>query len=282
MEITTLCAIVTTAVNTSSLFPAASLRVVPSRSQFFQYESVSLSCEGLGNSSEWIIKRNTSRSTNENCSSWNGGHGPNCLIDDIYPHDSGVYWCESGSGECSNTINITVTGGSVILESPIYPLMGGESVTLRCTTKDSSNLTANFYKDELLVGSSSTENLTIHRVSKSDEGLYKCNISGVGESADSRLNVRAGLPEPTSSSSALILLPVVCTYISVLSVMLLCLRETHKGQEEPAVVLYTKITNTHECEGLTLKRKSFSFTSVVVYRAVRCSPNPVLMYKPCR
>ncbi|XP_047454212.1 low affinity immunoglobulin gamma Fc region receptor II-b-like isoform X2 [Mugil cephalus] len=226
------------------LFPAASLRVVPSRSQFFRYESVSMSCEGLGNSAEWIIKRNTSRSINENCSSWNGSNGSNCLIGDIYPHDSGLYWCESGSGECSNTINITVTGGSVILESPVHPLREGESVTLGCKTRDSTNLTTNFYKDELLIGSSSTGNLTIHSVTKSDEGLYKCFVSGVGQSVDSRLNVReTGQPAPLESPHIYILLPVVGVCLMLSLVMVFCLWRSLKGKLEPAVS-YTDVTIT--------------------------------------
>ncbi|XP_042257395.1 uncharacterized protein LOC121889477 isoform X2 [Thunnus maccoyii] len=56
--------------------------------------------------------------------------------------------------------------------------------------KSSSNLTAEFYRDGLHIGSSSTGHMTIHSVSKSDEGLYKCYISGAGESPDSWLAVR--------------------------------------------------------------------------------------------
>ncbi|XP_022621209.1 uncharacterized protein LOC111236672 [Seriola dumerili] len=107
--------------------------------------------------------------------------------------DSGEYWCEAAGGERSNTVTITVTGGSVILESPVLPVMEGESVSLRCRTrKNVSDLTANFYKDGLLIGNSSTGNITIESVSRSDDGLYKCNISGAGESPQSRLMVTGG------------------------------------------------------------------------------------------
>ena len=83
------------------------------------------------------------------------------------------------------------SAGSVILESPVLPVMEGEDVTLSCREKTTSfNLTADFYKDGLHVGRGSTGTLTIHSVSKSDEGLYKCNISGAGESPESRLAVR--------------------------------------------------------------------------------------------
>ncbi|KAG8005917.1 Fc receptor-like protein 5 [Nibea albiflora] len=171
----------------------AALRVVPNRSQFFQYEEISLSCEQQGSSSEWSIKRNTSLKINQDCfTSWGRVDESLCVTDTLYPADTGVYWCESAAGECSDPINITVTGGVVILESPALPVMEGDDVTLRCISRmtSSSNLTADFYKDGRLIGSSSTGNMTIYRVSKSDEGVYECNISGAGQSPDSRLTIR--------------------------------------------------------------------------------------------
>ncbi|XP_067380996.1 low affinity immunoglobulin gamma Fc region receptor II-like isoform X2 [Channa argus] len=180
MEITALCSVV------------AFLRVIPNRSQFFQYESITLSCEQQGTLFDWRIKRNTSTNINEECpSSWDRRDRSYCSIIDLYPSDSGVYWCESGAGGCSNTIRITVSAGSVILGSPALPLMAGETLTLRCTNEITSsfNLTTDFYKDGLLIGRSYTGDFTIPSVSKSDEGPYMCNISGAGQSPDSWLSV---------------------------------------------------------------------------------------------
>ncbi|XP_036967459.1 sialoadhesin-like isoform X2 [Acanthopagrus latus] len=237
MEITTLCTVI------------AALRVVPNRSQFFQYESVSLICEPQGNSSEWTIKRNTTKSVNGDCRSHQ--HGINksyCYFDDIYPSDSGVYWCESAAGECSNSVSITVTGGDVILEGPVLPVMEGDDVTLSCRSKKtvSCNLTADFYKDGLLIGSSSTGNMTIHSVSRSDEGLYRCNISGAGASIESRLTVRER-PDPPDFPLAYILLPVVVICLSLVSVVLLCLWRSHKGKADPDVP-YTDVIVTQEVQ----------------------------------
>ncbi|CAI5660996.1 unnamed protein product [Oreochromis niloticus] len=108
----------------------------------------------------------------------------------LYTDDSGEYWYETGGGTRSNIIKICVTTGPVMLESPAIPVLMEETVTLSCRNKTaSSNFTAEFYKDGGHIYRSSTGNMTIDRVSESNEGLYKCNISGAGESPESWLNV---------------------------------------------------------------------------------------------
>ena len=80
-------------------------------------------------------------------------------------------------------------GGPVILQSPVLPVMEGEDLTLTCKTKTSSNLPAGFYKDGSFIRTEPAGHMTIHHVSRSDEGLYKCNISSVGESPPSWVSV---------------------------------------------------------------------------------------------
>ncbi|AWO97269.1 putative Fc receptor-like protein 5-like [Scophthalmus maximus] len=172
-------------------FPAT-LAVLPNRSQFFRHESVSLSCGQQGNSSAWRVMMNTSMKTNQEChTSGAPGNESHCFIDCIYPFDTGVYWCESGAGACSNAVNISVTDGTVILDVPVRPVTEGDDVTLRCKnwTTPSSGLASRFYKDQLFIGSSSTGSMTIAGVSEADQGLYKCSISGAGESTHSWLAV---------------------------------------------------------------------------------------------
>ncbi|XP_078020866.1 low affinity immunoglobulin gamma Fc region receptor II-like [Epinephelus lanceolatus] len=167
----------------------AAFRIVPTRLQLFEFETVSFHCEGLDGSTQLRGIRNTVQFISA-CDE----RMPVlfCTIKRAYLADGGEYWCETEGGERSNSVNISVTAGSVILESPVLPVTEGKNVTLRCRNKTtSSNLTAGFYKDGLLIRSSSTGEMTIHSVSKSNEGLYKCHISGAGGSPESWMAVRA-------------------------------------------------------------------------------------------
>ncbi|XP_078132621.1 uncharacterized protein LOC144534516 isoform X2 [Sander vitreus] len=168
----------------------AAFRIVPTRLQLFEYESVHFTCEGFNVSAGCRVR--TIKELIPKCSNDTVTSTVTCSIDFAFPSDSGEYWCEAGGGKRSNTVNITVTAGSVILESPALPVMEGEAVTLSCRTKltSFSSLITHFYKDGRLIGSSPTGNLTIESVFKSHDGRYKCNISGAGESPESRLAVR--------------------------------------------------------------------------------------------
>ncbi|XP_070964874.1 Fc receptor-like protein 5 [Oncorhynchus clarkii lewisi] len=181
------------------LSPPVSLSVRPNRSQFFEYESLTVSCEVQGSSAGWTLKRYTSTGKLSACGSdWGKQQGSSCIVSLILS-DSGVYWCESGSGEHSTAVNITVHAGGVILESPALPVTEGDSVTLRCRYQGTpSDLTADFYKDGSLVRTETTGEMTIPAVSRSDEGLYKCSNSE-GESPERRMTLTV-LSPPVSLS----------------------------------------------------------------------------------
>ncbi|XP_030581200.1 Fc receptor-like protein 5 [Archocentrus centrarchus] len=178
----------------------AHLTVSPSSSQFFKGDFVSLSCEEDDSSAGWTLRRNTRTQQRTQCGDSGFGKpaGSSCTISYIDPLDSGVYWCESREGAISNMVNLTVSGGSVILQSPVLPVMEGDDVTLLCQTKTTpSNLPAAFYKDGSLIRKQPTGHMTIQHVSRSDEGLYKCDISGHEESPSSWITV-TGKPTTTA------------------------------------------------------------------------------------
>nr|XP_023996768.1 Fc receptor-like protein 5 [Salvelinus alpinus] len=207
----------------SDLSPPASLSISPDRSQFFKLESLSLSCEVQGNSTGWRVVRNAERGILTECNTdWGKEQGSSCIVS-LIPSDSGVYWCESGSGEHSNAVNITVPDGAVILESPALPVTEGDSVTLRCRYKRiPSDLTADFYKDGSLIRTETTGEMTIPAVSKSDEGLYKCTNSK-GESPESWMTVTDAGPSPIPSPAVPVLsmtLPIPSPAVPVLSMSL--------------------------------------------------------------
>ncbi|KAM4713908.1 Fc receptor-like protein 5 [Anableps anableps] len=167
------------------------LTVSPSRSQFFEGESVSLSCEEDDSSAGWTLRRNTTRGNRTQCGDgWGKPAGSTCNISYVLEKHTGVYWCESREGASSSSVQLTVTGGSVILQSPVLPVMEGDDVTLSCRTKTPpSSLPAAFYKDGSLIRTEPAGHMTLQQVTSSDEGLYQCNISGHGESPSSRISV---------------------------------------------------------------------------------------------
>ncbi|XP_014878941.1 uncharacterized protein LOC106940659 isoform X2 [Poecilia latipinna] len=259
---------------------AASFQVLPDRSQFFQYESVafSLNCDQQEDAAVWTIKRNTSKQISSLCPSYTTDRNEStCFLSELYEVDSGVYWCESEAGKISNTISITVTGGELILEIPALPVMEGDEVVLRCRTREklSGNNSSTFYKDELFIGSSVRGSITLQRVSKYDEGNYRCHMSGVGESPDSFLTVR-GFPESPPSLHGDIVLPVMVTGVSLFLLMFLCLWRNHPDSYDSSTVLYTGGINRRTQRAKVsddLQRGRCSETStVVVYRPV---PRPV-------
>ncbi|XP_073331710.1 obscurin-like [Pagrus major] len=162
---------------------SASLTVSPDRAHHFTSDSVSLSCEG--NSTKWRVKRLSAEdSFSTDCSSWRTMTGSTCKLS-TYGRIDAVFWCESGSGEFSNAVNITIQDKNIILLSPARPVTERDSVSLSCKLrKQTFGSTVFFYHNEKLIQSDTRWELNISAVSKSDEGFYKCQHSG-RESAQS-------------------------------------------------------------------------------------------------
>nr|XP_046237411.1 low affinity immunoglobulin gamma Fc region receptor III-like isoform X2 [Scatophagus argus] len=242
----------------------ASLTVSPSSSQLLKGQSVSLSCED-DRSAGWTVRRNTTKDSRAECGgTWGRPAGSSCTIGYTVPWDTGVYWCESRDGATSQSVNLTVPDGPVILQSPVLPVEEGDDLTLRCRTKTRpSSLTAEFYKDGSLIRAEPTGNMTIHRVSRSDEGLYRCSISSHGESPPSWISV-TGKPKttapptpttpPTSAASTRLHLVfrlvchlvVLCPYSISTVLMVSVYRRRPKGTDLPVSMVMAPPTQVEE------------------------------------
>ncbi|XP_060731244.1 Fc receptor-like protein 5 isoform X2 [Tachysurus vachellii] len=185
--------------------PPVSLIINPSRTQHFTNDSLSLSCEDQSKSTGWTVRRYAHSKNESDCSHWGSVTGSTCNISFLSTSYTGVYWCESESGENSNPVNITVHDGDVILESPVHPVTEGHPLTLRCLyrTPNASNLTADFYKNGSVLQNQTTGEMIIQTVLKSDEGFYLCKHPQSRKSLKSWVSVRRS--RSTSTTLAFIL-----------------------------------------------------------------------------
>ncbi|KAL4006943.1 nicotinic acetylcholine receptor alpha-3 [Sarotherodon galilaeus] len=195
---------------------AASLTVSPDRVQHFTFDSVSVTCKG--DFTEWRVRKfSEDGQLYSVCTKMTGS---TC---NIYTSksDTAVYWCESGSGEFSSAVNITVQndGNGPILVSPVHPVTEGASVSLSCSLRTQKILSnVFFYHNDKLIQNDTRGELKISAVSKSDEGFYKCQYSG-RESAQSWMSVKGA---DSSSSPVWLMVGLVCG-VSLIIILLLLL-----------------------------------------------------------
>ncbi|XP_073721197.1 Fc receptor-like protein 5 [Misgurnus anguillicaudatus] len=195
--------------------PSVSLIIRPNRSQHFSSESLSLSCEDHSNSTGWTVRRYTHKL--KPCSSSDTrstGTTSNCTIRSLNTSDTGVYWCQSESGEKLYPVNISVHNVNVILDSPVHSVTKGDNLTLRCLYRDKkpSNLRAEFYKDGSVVQTTG-DMMIIPTVSKSHEGFYYCKHPERGESPKSWISVRGDSQMKTRSFNMITFLLAVSPYL---------------------------------------------------------------------
>ncbi|XP_073669835.1 uncharacterized protein [Paramisgurnus dabryanus] len=227
--------------------PSVSLIIRPNRSQHFSSESLSLSCEDHSNSTGWTVRRYTDKLKPCSSSDWRStGTTSTCTIRSLITSDTGVYWCQSESGEKLHPVNISVHNVDVILDSPVHPVTEGDPLTLRCLYryKNPSNMRAKFYKDGSVVQSQTTgDMMIIPTVSKSHEGFYYCKHPERGESPKSWISIRA------SGSSSLGLTVGLCLGLSVMFLIFFlvwCYKNKKLSQSPSAVSQQQNISQTSD------------------------------------
>ncbi|XP_034535348.1 uncharacterized protein LOC117809948 [Notolabrus celidotus] len=239
-------------------------RVSPDRKQFFEYETVHISCEDFNEVSEWRVMQKLHKKhpqNNSDCSL----PAPSCTIYPAFEAHSGGYWCEDLEGNTSRSINISVTAGPVILDVPATPVMEGHDLILQCRNKLSqSKHNAVFFKDGVHLETMCGDTITIKNVSKSDEGLYKCIIPGAGASPESWLGVlkksnissdQIQPPDRPSSDPPTLLwtavehwtvvsVPLVVTLLLGMGLFLCLKHKVSRGESDPDLdyALYSAVT----------------------------------------
>ncbi|XP_074480580.1 Fc receptor-like protein 5 isoform X2 [Sebastes fasciatus] len=215
---------------------AASLTVSPDRAQHFINQLVSLSCEG--NSTKWRVMWFYESGSLIDCTIWGTMTGSTCTINRYWI--SGVYWCESETGQFSNAVNITIQYDGIILVSPVHPVAEGHPVTFGCKLKTEKVLhDVDFYRNDKLIKNHTNGELIISAVSTSDEGFYRCKgkESPPGSrnwtSKESWMSVKyvpASEPEKTSPFPVLLIVGLVCGVLLII-VLLLFLYRYRKSKD---------------------------------------------------
>ncbi|XP_034005942.1 LOW QUALITY PROTEIN: uncharacterized protein LOC117498005 [Trematomus bernacchii] len=200
---------------------AASLTVSPDSVQHFTKTPVSLSCEG--NSTEWRVMMLSESDKLYRCSSLGTMTGSTCTITRYWL--SGVYWCDSETGQFSNAVNITVRSlyGEIILLSPVRPVAEGRSVTLSCKLKTQTVYNVDFYKNDKLIQNDTRRELTISAVSKSDEGFYKCKQRDSADgwtSPESWFSVKSSMHGEASEFPILLIVGLLCGVLLIILLLL--------------------------------------------------------------
>lgn len=103
-----------------SVCPPVSLNISPKCELYFRRDSVSLSCVYGGWTVDgWAVRR----LTGEQHFAWTDGSS--CIVSQLHPSDSGVYWCETSAGQWSDPVNISVSGTEITcpILSGVCPLV---------------------------------------------------------------------------------------------------------------------------------------------------------------
>ncbi|XP_055084883.1 obscurin-like [Periophthalmus magnuspinnatus] len=146
-----------------------SLSVSPDRAQHFTDDVITLSCGFNSTGADSTVWRRFSDHRLSQQCKWSKSKCEFSLREET----SAVFWCESGSGEMSNAVNISVHR-DIILMSPVSAVTEGQSVSLSCKLNTGTFTSVQFYKNGKMIQNGTEPELNITAVSRSDQGFYKC------------------------------------------------------------------------------------------------------------
>ncbi|XP_058874288.1 Fc receptor-like protein 5 isoform X2 [Acipenser ruthenus] len=181
--------------------PQAVLTLEPAWTQIFKSERVTLRCQVPGDYTDWRFTwYKAGRNAPVTQYSYSSTDGDSYTISSATKDHSGEYTCQGertgnpSYSKTSDALTLRVSDERVILQTPTQPVFEGDALTLKCRDRYNYHITrVVFYKDKELQSQAGTE-LSVARVSKSDEGSYKCTAWGwssyLGDSAEVRVSVR--------------------------------------------------------------------------------------------
>ncbi|XP_029992643.1 uncharacterized protein LOC115421075 isoform X1 [Sphaeramia orbicularis] len=226
---------------------SVSVDVRPNRQQFFRGDSLSVSCADV-QTDGWTVKRTLRNGNTGTCAEFGRIDGSFCVVNRLTPEASGVYWCETSSGQQSDQVSITVTDISVILDIPAVPVEIGSDVTLHCRVRGGSTPKAEFIKNSQTLTPVPVEEWTISVDHLSDADQYSCYVPLVGESLKSSLRVKGSTttdPTTSPSGSTTSIIIAVVSLVVLLLILVLLLWKKHKGDSgssPPVDVTYADVT----------------------------------------
>ncbi|XP_058874369.1 Fc receptor-like protein 2 [Acipenser ruthenus] len=197
-----------------SELPQTTLTLEPPFPEICTGETVTLRCGVKGGSTGWkYLWYKDSEDTPVLQTADRSTTGDSYTITAAAVSDQGQYCCRGRRGDqpvysqLSDKVTLTVSDEWVILQTPPQPVIEGDALTLRCRDRYNFHITrVVFYKDNKELQSQADTELSVARVSKSDEGSYKCRAWGwsyyhYGDSAEVRVSVRELFSRVTLTAS---------------------------------------------------------------------------------
>ncbi|KAG7330470.1 hypothetical protein KOW79_006692 [Hemibagrus wyckioides] len=133
----------------------------------------------------------------------------------------------------------------MVLASPVHPVTEGHPLILRCLShnKKIPDSGVDFYKDDSILQSQTTGEMTISSVSKSDEGFCHCKHPERGESLKSWVSVRGPMSNTVPVAVA-VGLSLALLFI-ILLLILLWKHKSNKGKSPPVSLIISPSRTQH-------------------------------------